>query len=521
MRCCLIWLFTFLMIPAMAQERVSLLGQLGYDVRSSDIWGWESETGRKYAIVGLFNGTSLVDITEPTAPIEVVFIEGPESIWRDMKVWNNHAYITNETSGGLFIIDLNDLPAFPDTASFTGNDLSSAHNIFIDENGVAYLLGSNILGGGAVFLDLTGDPLNPVFLGAYEEQYIHDAFIRGDTMWAAEIYVGRTSVVDVSDKSNPVVLSAQESPSAFTHNTWVSGDGNYLFSTDEVSGGYVAAYDVSDIFDIREIARYRSSPGSGVIAHNTFWHDGYLITSYYRDGITVVDAHQPDNLIEVGYYDTSPFESDNGFNGCWGVYPYFTDGLMIGSDIEEGLFILQPDYQRASYLEGVVMDVVTGLPAGGAQIEVLTTENKVFSAVNGLYKTGAAFPGMYDIRISKPGCVTVIETGVELEQGLVTELPVMLNCTATVAIEDVHTMEMMALPTAFKSSCMLIVPDAAAAAYATVNIYSLNGTLAERHLLQPGRTHLMVGEQLPSGMYLAALQYDNQPMQRLRIVKQD
>ncbi len=514
-------LLAILAIPALAQERVSLLGNLGYDVRSSDIWGWESPAGRKYAIVGLFNGTSLVDVTEPTAPVEVVFIEGPESIWRDMKVWNNHAYITNETSGGLFIIDLNDLPAFPDTASFTGNDLSSAHNIFIDENGIAYLLGANILGGGAVFLDLTVDPLNPVFIGAYEEQYIHDAFIRGDTMWAAEIYIGRTSVVDVSDKANPIVLAAQESPSAFTHNTWLSDDGKFLISTDEVSGGYVAAYDVSDIFDIKEISRYRSSPGSGVIPHNTFWYNNYIVTSYYRDGITIVDGHKPDNLIEVGYYDTSPFESANGFNGCWGVYPYFSDGLMIGSDIEEGLFILQPDYQRASYLEGIVTDLASGLPAGGAQIEVLTTENKVFSAINGVYKTGAAYPGNYDVRISKPGCITTIETGVSLEQGLVTELPVMLNCTATVAVDDVSDVEFLAMPTNFKEDCMLTFPQAAGNASGVISVYSLNGALLEKYVLQPGEYQIRVGAALPSGMYIVALQYAEQSPQFLRIVKQN
>ena len=71
--------------------------------------------------------------------------------------------------------------------------------------------------------------------------------------------------------------------------------------------------------------------------------------------VTIVDAHRPDNLIETGYYDTSPGSSGNGYNGCWGVYPYFSNSLIAASDIEEGLFILQPDYQRASHLEGSIL----------------------------------------------------------------------------------------------------------------------------------------------------------------------
>ena len=40
-------------------------------------------------------------------------------------------------------------------------------------------------------------------------------------------------------------------PNAFTHNAWVSDDGNYVFTTDEQSDCNVGAYDVSNISDIR------------------------------------------------------------------------------------------------------------------------------------------------------------------------------------------------------------------------------------------------------------------------------
>ena len=40
----------------------------------------------------------------------------------------------------------------------------------------------------AIFLDLA-NPTNPVYLGEWNEEYIHDGMVRGDTMWAGCVYV--------------------------------------------------------------------------------------------------------------------------------------------------------------------------------------------------------------------------------------------------------------------------------------------------------------------------------------------
>src|SRR5690606_39243189 len=130
----------------------------------------------------------------------------------------------------------------------------------------------------------------------------------------------------------------------------------------EISGGYVAAYDVSDIGNITESDKIQSSPGQNVIPHNTFVLGNFVITSFYRDGVVVHDATYPSNLIEVGNYDTSPSFSGDGFNGCWGVYPYLPSGLIIASDIEEGLYVLNPTYVQGAYLAGTVTDAVTTNP---------------------------------------------------------------------------------------------------------------------------------------------------------------
>ena len=71
-----------------SQLNMSLVGQLSYGSDLSDIWGHVDATGKEYAIVGKFSGTSIVDISTPSLPIEVFNSNGAPSIWRDLKVWN-------------------------------------------------------------------------------------------------------------------------------------------------------------------------------------------------------------------------------------------------------------------------------------------------------------------------------------------------------------------------------------------------------------------------------------------------
>ena len=98
---------------ANAQLNLNLLSNYTYAPARgdcSDIWGHVDSFGNEYAIVGNNNGTSIVNVTDPINPIEVFFTSGPSSTWRDIKVWGDVAYITNETSGGLKIIDMSSLP---------------------------------------------------------------------------------------------------------------------------------------------------------------------------------------------------------------------------------------------------------------------------------------------------------------------------------------------------------------------------------------------------------------------------
>lgn len=415
-------------LSAQSAKNVQLLGQLSYQQELSDIWGYAAPDGKEYALVGVFDGFSVVDVSNPAQPDEKFFVQGPQTIWRDVKVWDGYAYVTNENQngGGLLIANLNHLPDSMPVSYWTGSgnvQFQSAHNIFIDEKGYGYIVGADYGRGGAIVVDLFTTPGQPILKTVYDQAYIHDIFVRGDTMWTAEIYRGWFAAVDISDKSTATVpaskvMATQNTPFNFTHNLWLSDDGTVLYTTDERSNAPIAAYDVSDLSNIQYLDEVRSNPGSGVIPHNSFVDGDFVVTAYYRDGLQVVDASVPDNLVETGYYDSSPLVGD-GFNGAWGVYPYLPSGNYLVTDIEEGLFVLSPDFIYAARLTGVVTDSVTGAPVQGAAVEVTQANNNAVEQTSllGQYKTGFADSGVVDIKVSKVGYEDKTITGVQLTNG--------------------------------------------------------------------------------------------------------
>lgn len=428
-----------------AQVNLSLVGQYQYGPGRGDMsnmWSYVDQLGNEYAIVGNQTGTSIVSLVDPANPVEVFYSPGANSIWREMKVWNHTAYITNETGNGLEIIDLSNLPGpitGGDVSYFTGitYPFTTSHTIFIDSIGRAFVNGANNGVGGSIILDLTVDPLNPVELGRYDEFYIHDCYVRGDTMYGGAINDGFFFIADISDPSNVVTLATQFTPDFFTHQVWLSDDGNTLFTNDEVSGAYVAAYDVSDFDNIFELDRIQSSPGTNVIPHNTYVKGNFIITSYYRDGVVIHDVTHPSAMIEVGNYDTSPAFSGDGFNGCWGVDPYLPSGLILAIDIEEGLFILNPNYVQGAYLEGNVTDNVTSAPIYDALVEILASPASDNTDPNGDYLTGVANAGTYDIAFSKLGYFPDTVYNVVLTSGVTTVVDMALQPMITFNLDGI------------------------------------------------------------------------------------
>lgn len=400
----------------------------------SNIWGWWDNSGNEYALVGTESGLSIVDVTNPTTPTELFLIPGPNSIWREVRTHSHYAYVTTEGGGGVTIVDLSQLPTAAPYTLYTGDgaiagQLDNIHSLHID-GGYLYLHGSNLFNGTTIICDLNADPWNPTYLSNIGGTYVHDGMAHGNSYYPCHIYQGEFEVVDVTNKSNPLTLNSQQTPGLFTHNSWLSTNSQVLFTTDEVQNSFLTSYDVSNPNNISELDRMQVTPGSQSIIHNTYVIEkngtDYAVSSWYKDGTAIADVERPDNMVFIGWFDTYVQGAGNGFNGAWGVYMYLPSGNVLVSDIDNGLYVLTPNYIRACYLEGIVTDSITGLPINNALVEILGTSITKNSKITGDYKTGYYQSGTYDVRFSRNGYVTKTITGVSLANGVVTNLNVQL-----------------------------------------------------------------------------------------------
>lgn len=501
--------FIVLFISSFAQLNMEELGFLPYSQSLSDIWAHVDSDGNEYALVGTYTGLSIVDVTDPSSPNEVFFGTGVNSIWRDIKTWGDYAYVSTEGGQGIYIVDMSPLPgAITNTTLFTGSTypFTTVHNLYIDETGKLYNFGSDNGTGGAIIYDLTTDPMNPVELGRFNDYYFHDGMARGDTLWGAAIYQGFFTAVDVSDPANPVAMATKTTPGFFAHNCWISDDGNILFTTDEIQNGFIAAYDVSDFNNIFETDRVQSSPGDNVIPHNVYVLNDYLVTAYYSDGVTIHDAARPGNLIEVGNYDTSPNYSGPGYHGSWGTTPYLPSGNILAADIEEGLYILGPDYKRGCYLEGMVTDSITGLPINNVQIKIQSTTITDVTNISGNFAFGTPTAEVYNIEFSHNNYNIKVIEGVTLENGILTYLEVELSSWFVGIGDELESAQITVGPNPFINSTNLKYHfENKVSSGAVIQVYSMNGTVVQEFAITEQDASVAIGENLTAGVYYVRL----------------
>lgn len=402
----LIFLLSSVALSAYAQldtKNTSFVGKYTWPTSMSDVWGYADETGREYALVGTGIGPAIVDLIDPANPQELFWFQRPYSLWWDLMAYGQYAYVVNETGGGLMIIDMSGLPDSAIVKDTVYMGLTTFHNLWIDEKGYLYLVGGDPIEG-MLILDLKNDPWNPTVVGNYNENYVHDVFVRNDTAYAAELFDGLT-LVDLQDRSNPASFNNRNYTNSLTHNTWLSDDSKTCFSTDERFAGYIIAWDVSNPNNIVELDRYRSTRDGLTVPHNAHVIGDFIVISYYRDGVVILDVTHPSYMVEVGYYDTSPLEGD-GFDGCWGAYPYLPSGLILSTDVFQGLDIIQASYLGAAFSHMTVLDANTQLPIANATVEVAGVDSvQTDAAGNTLF--GTADSGVYNALVGLPGYASV------------------------------------------------------------------------------------------------------------------
>jgi hypothetical protein len=200
----------------------------------------------------------------------------------------------------------------------------------------------NYAGGGVIIFSLA-DPEHPAFVSQYTAgNYIHDCFVRKDTMYAAAIYDVGVEIVDVTDKSYPALLATITYPGSGTHNCAVSSDGGYLLTTDEINATEktLKFWDIRSLPSYSMVAEYTGNPST--VVHNVFVRDSLAFLSHYTLGMRVINISDPTSPFEIGGYDTCPdsLASGGAFTGAWSVYPYFPSGKVIIGDMLSGLFVV-------------------------------------------------------------------------------------------------------------------------------------------------------------------------------------
>ena len=385
-----------------------LMGYISLDEMNADSgndsWGWtDSTTGKEYALMGLDNGTGIIDISIPTSPLylgKIPTATEPSS-WRDLKVFNDHVFIVSEAEGhGMQVFDLKQLRGLKIkknfTADYTYTGYGQAHNIAINiETGYAYTAGSGVAGNGRPGFGIhalnISDPSSPVLeLQLPDFGYSHDAQIinyKGpdSDYFDKEIYVGSNETkvvfVDVTDKTSPQLISEFFYDDEYTHQAWLTEDhsfallGDELDELDKSTQPWSLKTNVQTrtiVIDIRDLdnptLHFNYLSDTEAIDHNGYVLGSNYYLASYTSGMRVIDIIniEQKSFSEVGFFDThadnhdhnlikntSNVWSDPGdhdgkkgqeieaFNGAWNVYPFFKSENIIISDINSGLFIVK------------------------------------------------------------------------------------------------------------------------------------------------------------------------------------
>ncbi|GGK00372.1 hypothetical protein GCM10010123_32870 [Pilimelia anulata] len=344
--------------------------QLGGGSSAGPVWPWtDPETKKQYVVFCRDNGVSFVNVDDPLKPVYLGNLpaNAQASIWCDVRVYRNLAYVGKDvsTGNGIQIFDLTRLRGVTAPQTFKhdvvwSQGFSKVHTIWIDEKTATMYLSGGELCGKRVAVVSLASPLAPKQVGcAGTTTYSHEIALDNDYRGPDSRYHGRQiaynftgfgkrfEIIDITDKASPKVLGGATYPEAnFPHQGFPTGDGKYLHMNDELvsnaGGSRTYIWDIQKLDAPRLVGIDRTSRGE-FTPHNGYTVGDRHIQASYNGGLRILSTAGAAGARaeELGYLDVAPRTNASGFESVIFAAPYLKNNVIAVSSMGVGLFLVR------------------------------------------------------------------------------------------------------------------------------------------------------------------------------------
>jgi len=321
-------------------ESLSALGEASVDGAAETVAGDDGGT----AYVSTDAGFVSVDVSDPADPTVLATREdtGVTGI-KDVKVAGNRLIVQGPASGtgstnGFGLYDVSD-PSAPERLAFVETEYG-IHNAFLTEE-IAYII-DNGAAEMAMFDITDDDPTEVGRWGLDDASILHDLWVQDDVAYL-NFWDDGTTIVDVSDPANAsltgTVRAGSDKKPNNDHYVMVNEDASLLAIGKEQfsSPAGVELWDISTPTDTEFLAEIEPPSGDGTrTSHNFDIVDGYLYTSWYSAGVRVHDLETPSKPEQVGAWTP-----ENVF--IWTAKVARRGEVVLASDFSGGTLYTLPD----------------------------------------------------------------------------------------------------------------------------------------------------------------------------------
>ena len=230
----------------------------------------------------------------------------------DVYILGNYAYVA-DGNDGLEIIDISD-PSAPIEIGQFDVGYSSYHNLFILDN-YAYVGDGYDL----EIIDISNPSIPKEFIRFYCHGPVHDVYVSGNYAYVARNYMG-LEIIDISNLSFPIAVS-QFDDGGCSEGVYISG--NYAYVADSSDG--LEIFDISEPSNPSKVGQFYDF-GS---ATDVYISGKYAYVADSSDGLEIIDISKPSTPSKVGQYKDGGYAVGVYVSGNYAYVADSGDGLEI------------------------------------------------------------------------------------------------------------------------------------------------------------------------------------------------